>query len=204
MFNYLRIFQICFYIDVIFQARIEHKTECQVDSSDQSLILIKGVEVNAFFNFLINCKSAISPTGPLAGVPPTLLAPVSFHGATLNALKVRENKIHSDGCDYYSLELTGPILPSTIHNIFNINNSEHSVTVTFSDLESTRGYSKVIRTSEKKSDIEQGTTIFGKENLSDCGLNYKVLKRFCSADPEIVGNVECLKYSGDTKSFTWT
>lgn len=187
------------------QARIEHKTECEVDSSDQSLIMIEGVEVNGFYNFLINCKSAIAPTGTLAGIPPTLLAPVSFHGATLNALKVRENKIHSDGSNFYSLELTGPILPSTLHNLFNINAPDHSMTVTFGDIESTRAFSKVLRKNQRKSEIEsRGTTVFSKENLSECGLNAKVLKHFCSADPAIISNIECLKYSGDNQNFTWS
>jgi hypothetical protein len=36
----------------------------------------------------MNCKSSTATTGPLAGVPPTLLAPVAFHGATLKSLKV--------------------------------------------------------------------------------------------------------------------
>ncbi|XP_030760161.1 protein downstream neighbor of son homolog [Sitophilus oryzae] len=187
------------------QARIVHKTECEVDNSEQSLVLIEGVEVNAFFNFLINCKSIISPTGALAGVPPTLLAPVSFHGATLNSLRVRENKIHDDGTDYFSLELIGPILPTTIHNLLNINSSDHSMTMVFSDIETTRAFTKVRRKNQRKSDIEkQGTTVFSKENLSDCGLNSKILKSFCSADPEVLFNLECLKYCGETQTFTWT
>jgi hypothetical protein len=36
----------------------------------------------------MNCKSSTATTGPLAGVPPTLLAPVAFHGASLKSLKV--------------------------------------------------------------------------------------------------------------------
>lgn len=49
-----------------------------------------GVEVQALFNWLINCRSAVSNTGPHAGIPPTLLAPVAFSGATLTPLKVRK------------------------------------------------------------------------------------------------------------------
>lgn len=48
-----------------------------------------GVEAQALFNWLINCRSAVSNTGPHAGIPPTLLAPVAFTGATLMPLKVR-------------------------------------------------------------------------------------------------------------------
>lgn len=65
--------------------------ESEIDNLKQSLVFVKGVETQALFNFLINCKSAIAATGALAGVPPTLLAPTAFHGATLKALKVLHN-----------------------------------------------------------------------------------------------------------------
>ncbi|KAL1501025.1 hypothetical protein ABEB36_006430 [Hypothenemus hampei] len=179
------------------QNQITHKSECQLDRTDQSLILIKGVEVNAFFNFLLNCKSTISPTGILAGIPPTLLAPVAFYGATLVSLKVQENRIRSDTNEFYSIDLIGPIMPCTIQNIFNINSSDRSLTMTFTDLESTRSFSKVPTQSD-------GNDIFGKENLSDCGLNDLVLNRLCSNDSSSIRNVECLKYSGESKRFSWS
>lgn len=181
-----------------------HKAECEVDNSEQSLVVIQGVEVHALYNFLLNCKSATALTGPLAGIPPTLLAPVAFHGASLNSLKVRDNKVNIEGVDYYSLELLGPILPTTTHNLFAINPPEHSVTMTFNGVSSTEPFSKV-RNKERKSDIEnKGTIVFGKENLSDCGLLPKVLKHFCAADPKYVTNVECLKYTSDNKTYTWS
>lgn len=62
--------------------------ECVIDSSDESLVFVEGVEAQALFNFLLNCKSAISTVGPLAGIPPTLLSPVAFRGAALQSLKV--------------------------------------------------------------------------------------------------------------------
>lgn len=62
--------------------------ESEGDNMRQSLVFVKGVEVQALFNFLINCKSATATTGALAGVPPTLLAPTAFHGASLKPLKV--------------------------------------------------------------------------------------------------------------------
>lgn len=62
--------------------------ESEVDNLRQSLVFVRGVETQALFNFLINCKSAIAMTGALAGIPPTLLAPTAFHGATLKPLKV--------------------------------------------------------------------------------------------------------------------
>lgn len=62
--------------------------ESSVDSAAESLVFVRGADAQALFNFLLNCKSVVSPTGPFAGVPPTLLSPVAFHGGTLQSLKV--------------------------------------------------------------------------------------------------------------------
>lgn len=61
----------------------------KIDSSKESLVVVTGVEAQALFNWLINCRSTVSNTGPHAGIPPTLLAPVAFTGATLTPFKVR-------------------------------------------------------------------------------------------------------------------
>lgn len=171
-------------------------------------MFIEGMEVHALYNFLINCKTTVAITGPLAGVPPTLLAPIAFNGATLNSLKVRQNKVHVDNVDYYSLELSGPILPSTIHNLCLINPSDHNVTATFSNVASTLPFSKIKNSeqSDSQNNINgsSGSTVFGQENLSDCGLNPFVLKYFCSPHSNSISNIECLKYSGNTKTFTWS
>lgn len=77
--------------------------ERDIDKTPESLILVEGVEAQALSNFLVNCKSCTATTGPLAGIPPTLLAPVAFHGATL-----RPNKV----CSWFigSFVYTVPIL----------------------------------------------------------------------------------------------
>lgn len=72
--------------------------ESEVDNMRHSLVFVKGVEAQALFNFLINCKSATAAIGALAGVPPTLLAPTAFHGATLKPLKVSYCRLE-DGFD---------------------------------------------------------------------------------------------------------
>ncbi|CAH1995835.1 unnamed protein product [Acanthoscelides obtectus] len=186
------------------QDRLTQKQECEIDNSERSLVLVEGVEVLGLHNFLINCKSAVSITGHLAGIPPTLLAPVAFKGASLNSLKVRQAKVHLDDSDYYSLELSGPILPSTMHNLFAVSSPEHSLTATFTDVSVTEHFSK-LQNNERRSDIQnKGTVVFGKENLSDCGLLPKVLKHFCNPDREYVTHVECLKYDCETKTYTWT
>lgn len=156
------------------------------------------------YNFLINCKSATTLTGPFADIPPTLLAPVSFHGSTVNSLKVRQSKVHTDDADYYSLELLGPILPTTIHNLFEVSPPEHNMTITFNTTKTTEPFSKLI-TKERKSDVvSRGAVVFRKENLSDCGLLPSVLKHFCAPEANYVTNVECLKYITENNTYTWT
>lgn len=87
LYKYL-IFMSQIYIIKLFQVKIKHNKEREVDATPESLIYVEGVEAQAFFNFLMNCKSAVAASGPLTGVPPTLLAPVAFQGATLKPLKV--------------------------------------------------------------------------------------------------------------------
>lgn len=60
----------------------------QVDRRAESLIFCHGCAVQALFNFLINCRSCIAMTGPQAGIPPTILSPTCFRGATIQSNKV--------------------------------------------------------------------------------------------------------------------
>ena len=74
-----------FYSFYIFRDRVKFKN---IDSTPTSLVYVEGMEIQGLVNFLLNSRSCISTTGHLAGVPPTLLAPVAFQGGTLKALKV--------------------------------------------------------------------------------------------------------------------
>jgi protein downstream neighbor of Son len=61
----------------------------KIDQKPSSTVLVDSDEhVMALFNFLLNCRSISTTIGHLAGVPPTLLSPVAFHGATLKSLNV--------------------------------------------------------------------------------------------------------------------
>lgn len=60
-----------------------------IDNRPESTVLVTGQDVQALFNFLLNCRSCIANTGVQAGIPPTLLSPTSFKGATLRTLKVK-------------------------------------------------------------------------------------------------------------------
>lgn len=69
--------------------KINQATESLIDSSAESLVCVRGVDAQALFNFLLNCKSSISLTGTYGGIPPTLLSPTAFQGSTLKCLKVK-------------------------------------------------------------------------------------------------------------------
>ena len=60
-----------------------------VDNRPDSAVYVEGPDVMALFNFLLNCRSCVNPSGELAGVPPTLVAPCPFKSATLTSLAVR-------------------------------------------------------------------------------------------------------------------
>lgn len=93
-------------------ARSVRSAECAEDFSEHSIALIEGVECQAFFTFLLHSKNTIMTTGRLAGVPPTLFAPVAFPGATLRSSVTRYSKMGAT--DYHSLEIRGVILPHVL------------------------------------------------------------------------------------------
>ena len=63
-----------------------------IDNRPESAVHVAGPDCNALFNFLLNCRSLVNNTGELAGVPPSLIAPVPFKSATLMSLLVSINR----------------------------------------------------------------------------------------------------------------
>lgn len=194
----------------ITQARITHSAESSVDSAAESLVFVRGADAQALFNFLLNCKSIVSPTGPFAGVPPTLLSPTAFHGGTLQSLKVRENTIHSDSNKYYSIELRGPILPTTLHTLFNVlkTSSSAQFSATFAHHQPTLAFSWAASNiaedeSSKENEPNHFAKAFNKENLSDCGISEEMLQHFCSSDPNVIKPLDCVKYNMDDDTYMW-
>lgn len=54
-----------------------------------TLVSVQGTEFHGLVNFILNNKTLVSHDGRFAGIPPTLLAPTQFLGATMFALKVK-------------------------------------------------------------------------------------------------------------------
>ncbi|KAL9968286.1 hypothetical protein ACROYT_G026640 [Oculina patagonica] len=92
-----------------------------IDQQPTSTVLVKGADTHALFNFLLNCKSLTANTGPQAQVPPTLLAPVAFDGATLKSLRVNQGVLKHQQAkgmkQLYSLEISGPLLPGFTYEL---------------------------------------------------------------------------------------
>uniref|UniRef100_A0A182XMB3 Protein downstream neighbor of son homolog n=1 Tax=Anopheles quadriannulatus TaxID=34691 RepID=A0A182XMB3_ANOQN len=190
--------------------RKQQKRECGSDYSDQSLVLIEGPECQAFFNFLLNAKSTIAKVGRLAGIPPTLLAPVSFAGATLRTLQTRSSKIQMDGQQYHSTELQGVVLPHILPYVTDLLcESKDNYSVTMATVPSTAALcaasQKLISDADKENDASAlAGPVFGKENLSDCGLNKRIVENMCRATKDSVFDTERLLYSQEAGGFTWS
>ncbi|XP_053560523.1 protein downstream neighbor of Son [Bombina bombina] len=97
----------------------QEKNEVKLDHKPESVVLVKGTNTFTLLNFLINCKSIVAAAGSQAGLPPTLLSPIAFRGATMQTLKARsvnvKAQVHSTYKDQFSLEITGPIMPHSLH-----------------------------------------------------------------------------------------
>ncbi|XP_025268184.1 protein downstream neighbor of son homolog isoform X2 [Camponotus floridanus] len=192
------------------QTRMTLEKESEIDNLKQSLVFVKGVETQALFNFLINCKSAIAATGALAGVPPTLLAPIAFHGATLKALKVRESVVRVDNDQYYSLELKGPLLPHVLPSLCHLMTSSQleQYSASCAQLTSTTPFStakhgyNVTKEEDRNNVTKVPPNIFGQENLSDCGFNEELLSHFCNPDPARIEVFESFKFFNGL--YTWS
>ncbi|XP_055909181.1 protein downstream neighbor of son homolog [Eupeodes corollae] len=177
------------------------------DFSDISLALIEGIECQAFFNFLLNAKSTITSVGRLAGVPPTLLAPVAFPKATIESLSSRSSKVRMDGVDYFSVELKGIVLPTVLPYACSLLcESKETFSATMASHMSTLAFSKAsakLTEAVKVEDEASGEQVFGKENLSDCGLQTELLDALCRTGENSVGLIERVCYKKDF-GYAWS
>ena len=69
--------------------RTNSPRESRIDNRLESAVLVEGPgSVHVLFNYLLTSKTTISTSGSHAGLPPTILSPLGFRGATLRSLKV--------------------------------------------------------------------------------------------------------------------
>nr|XP_014092463.1 protein downstream neighbor of son homolog [Bactrocera oleae] len=198
-------------------ARKLNVQEMSDDFSENSLLLIEGVECQGFFSFLLNAKSTISNVGKLAGIPPTLLAPVAFPKATMQQLATRSSKVRMDGVDYNSIEVKGVVLPSFLPYACSLlGESKDTFSATLATNNNTLAFSKatqcllekpvaVADTQEqsKTTDDEAAGQVFGQENLSDCGLIPSVVECMCRTGQNAVTLLERVCYDKEY-GYAWS
>ncbi|RWS22849.1 protein downstream neighbor of Son-like protein, partial [Leptotrombidium deliense] len=159
----------------------QNKVKTKSDSKKTSLIALRGPDTLLFLTFLTtNSQYVISKTGPSAGIPPTLLSPVAFHGASLLPLKLKEKEIKHKEETIYSLEINGPILPNTVHGLceFMRETQEGNFSASLSTQESTIPFATVNGSISRCQD--NILSVFATENLKDSGFgNTEFLRDIC-------------------------
>ncbi|KAG1680278.1 Protein downstream neighbor of son [Nymphon striatum] len=161
-----------------------------VDHRPESLLYVEGVEVQGLFNFLLNNKNSIPSTGPLAGVPPTLLAPIAFQGATLTPLQARQAYLKQDKNKYHAIQLSGPLMPHIMYSLCDLfkNSQDGQFSAIFGTLDQTAPFTLF----NSKQPNSPAPPIFAQENLTDCGLPSNLLSAFC-ASPSTSSIIQNLK-----------
>jgi hypothetical protein len=141
----------------------------------KSLALVKGMSNSQLFlNFLINTRICIANSGPLSGVPPTLLSPVAFHGSTLESLKLKQTICDNES--YHYLEINGPILPNSVNGLIALLKESHdSFKGLFTTYEPTASFTACNVSNENN----LSSKAFAIENLKDCGIDKQFLNIIC-------------------------
>lgn len=151
--------------------------ESREDRRPRSLVFVERGEMQALFNFLLNSRVCVCPTGPLAGVPPTLLAPVAFHGASLRSLKVRQGWVKQNGTDLHMVELSGPVLPSALHGLCTLFGSSQEKGA-FSFVTAPESHTMAFNAFQPLP--AAAPAAFATEALKDCGLPLPFVQQMCT------------------------
>jgi len=157
--------------------------------SDSNILLVSGPDTQSLVNVLCEhvSKIAVAKTGMLAGIPPTILSPMSFSGATLRPFKLKaSNNTLVDGSKVFCLDIMGPILPSNVYNLcetFRSNQGICPFDVTFVSLEPTAPFTKIYsKNSTDKTSSKPTASVFMTQSLGDCGLSEQLIADLCSLE----------------------
>jgi hypothetical protein len=150
----------------------------QKEDKKKTMLYVKGKDTNLLLTFLSNTSLIIPSTGRLTGIPPTLLAPVAFNGASLQSLKLKLSQITHNGELLHHLDLIGPVLPTVIQNmsVFFRNTFEQfkSKLVTY---DNSSPFAQFHSCPLPKS--ENLISLFATENLKECGLSKELVGDLC-------------------------
>eukprot|EP00092_Neocalanus_flemingeri_P011288 GFUD01012165.1.p1 GENE.GFUD01012165.1~~GFUD01012165.1.p1 ORF type:complete len:545 (-),score=169.58 GFUD01012165.1:260-1894(-) len=148
-----------------------------IDGKVESLVMVEGVECQSLLNYLLNAKLVVGKDQ----LPPTLLAPVAYHGASLRTLRVKQGQTGGKGGVplQHSVELTGPILPHMVQGLSRLAaTTTNSFGVGLNTLEETNSFSLY------HSKDAEAPSAFATASLDDCGLDPEILKTFCALSKE--------------------
>lgn len=169
-----------------------------LDHKPESVVFVEGADTFTLINFLINCKSLVASAGSQAGLPPTLLAPVAFKGAVMQTLKARSVNVKSQvGAGYQnisSLEITGPILPSSLHTITTLLRPAQKGN--FSATLYTHAPSAVMNIHNPKQGPSSSSV-----DVSACGLPPTSVQQLQS--PSTLGKTALIHINMNNYSYTW-
>ncbi|XP_023232886.1 protein downstream neighbor of Son-like [Centruroides sculpturatus] len=157
--------------------KLDKENGKSVDYRPQSLVYVQGMETQALVNFLLNTKLCFSKTGPLTGIPPTLLSPTAFHGGSLQSVKVRQGNVKHNNVNQHVIELNGPIFPSTLHRLCHLlrQTQDGNYKSLLLSHRPTNPFCSVLPCHE-----ESSFSAFAIENLKDCGICKDTLQWMCA------------------------
>ncbi|OTF80851.1 hypothetical protein BLA29_004600 [Euroglyphus maynei] len=175
----------------------------------KSLIRVNGIgQLQALLGLFINQrKICITTSGALAGIPPTILAPVAFQGACLRPITVRHKTVMMNNRNITTLDFNGPILPHSIYGLtqllrrlFSQQQEQNSMTVIRStlrtfDQSASFALESGLKMMNQCINVADCKTTFSVENLDDSGMDREFLMAICAADRQHgqpVGDFELL------------
>jgi len=90
----------------------------KIDHRLESTVVISGGDVLGLFNFLLNANFLCASSGRMMGIPPSLLSPVAFIGASLKMNRFTHGVIRQqeaqDTKQVYYVDIRGTILPTQL------------------------------------------------------------------------------------------
>ncbi|XP_072472964.1 protein downstream neighbor of Son isoform X3 [Notamacropus eugenii] len=186
--------------DISLKLRKE-KSEVQMDHRPESIVLVKGINTFTLLNFLINCKSLVATSGPQAGLPPTLLSPMAFRGATMQMLKARtvnvKTPFYSGYKDQFSLEITGPVMPHSLHSLTMLLQSAQKGS--FSAGLYTHEPTSIFNTCTQMEKISNKEVL--EKELAHCGLHLRTLNHLTQLP--VLGKSSLRFIEMDNYAFNW-
>lgn len=148
-----------------------------IDGRAESLVLVTGVECQSLISYLLNAKLVAGKDQ----LPPTLLAPVAYHGGTLRSLKVRQSQVagRPGVSGHHTVEVSGPVMPHMVQALTKLATSTNTdFTVALQTLEETVSFSMYQGTETENE--ASAPSAFATASLDDCGLQSEMLKVFCA------------------------